>query len=219
MRKGIIVLKQFSIGGCRVKVASVEPLQVPGALDKAMMMLSPQRRDKTMRYRFDSGKWLSAGAGLLLDDMLREHGLREHDMQYIVGDHGKPALAGLPSLHFNISHSGMLVACAVGDKPVGVDVQTIVNVRRSLVDYTMSKEEIAQLDALPGDEQQRLFFTQLWTIKESYTKATGTGIGHEFPAFRIDDDGTIVPLKPLAPAASFKMVEIPGAVTTVAVLS
>ena len=111
------------------------------------------------------------------------------------------------------------MACAVGDKPVGVDVQTIVNVRRSLVDYTMSKEEIAQLDALRSDEQQRLFFTQLWTIKESYTKATGTGLGHEFPSFRIDDDGTIVPLKPLAPAASFKMVEVPGAVTTVAVLS
>lgn len=215
---GIILLKNFSLDGCKVKVASVEPLQAAGALNEAMKLLSPQRREKTMRYRFERGKWLSAGAGLLLDQMLREHGLREHDVQYIVGDHGKPALAGHANVHFNISHSGMLVACAVGDRPVGVDVQTLVEVRRSLVNYTMSAEEIAQLDAIADSKQQQLFFTQLWTIKESYSKATGTGLSHEFPSFSIEPDGNIVPLSMLNPSASFKTVVMPGAVATVAVI-
>lgn len=211
-------MKQFSLEGCRVKVASVEPLQATGALSEAMKLLSPQRCEKTMRYRFDRGKWLSAGAGLLLDDMLQEHGLREHDMQYVVGEHGKPALAGHPNLHFNLSHSGMLVACAMSKRPVGVDVQTLVEVRRSLVNYTMSTEEIAQLDAIADNQDQQLFFTQLWTIKESYSKATGTGLSHEFPSFRIEPNGNIVPITTLTTDVSFKSVMLPGAVATVAVL-
>lgn len=215
---GITLLKHFSLDGCKVKVACVEPLQANGALEDAMKLLSPQRREKTMRYRFERGKWLSAGAGLLLDNMLREHNLCEHDMKYIVGDHGKPALAGYPSLYFNLSHSGLLVACAVGNKPVGVDVQTIVDVRRSLVNFTMSKEEIAQLDSLGSSQEQRLFFTQLWTIKESYAKATGTGLGHEFPSFRIDANGEIVPLSELEFKASFKSVIVDNAVATAAVI-
>lgn len=36
--------------------------------------------------------------------------------------HGKPYLLNYPDVHFNISHSGEYVACAVADSPVGVDI-------------------------------------------------------------------------------------------------
>ncbi len=206
------------MGECHVKVASVEPLGAPGALDNALSMLSHYRRDKTMRYRFDRGKWLSAGAGLLLDNMLREHGLRERDMHYVEGEHGKPALAEHPELHFNLSHSDTLVACAMGNKPVGVDVQHLVKLRQGLVRYTMSDEEIAKLETMGSSQEKSLFFTQLWTLKESYVKATGTGLSHEFPAFDIDPSGLVTPLKPLTPPASFRLFTMDNAVVAVAIL-
>lgn len=217
MIHGIEILRKFTFGGCVVKVANVEALGAPGALDDALCCLSQNRREKTLKYRFEKGKWLSAGAGLLLDNLLQEHGLRERDMEYTQGEHGKPAFVSHPELYFNISHSGTLVACALGDQPVGIDVQTLVNPSPSLVSYTMSKEEIAQLEAL-NDEEKKMLFTQLWTLKECYLKATGQGLSHEFPSFTVGDDGSIAALSNLTPPALFKTIKLPNAVVSAAII-
>ena len=218
MMQGIEILRQFTLHNCMVKIANVEPLGAPGALDDALRQLSRYRREKVAPYRFERGKWLSAGAGLLLDNMLIEHGLRERDMEYASGEHGKPLLLNHPELHFSLSHSGTLVACALGDEPVGVDVQTIVKLRRGLVEYTMSEAEIARLDAMASIDEQELFFTQLWTLKECYAKATGRGLTHEFPSFDVTSDGKVMPLSELSPNAIFKTTKLTGAVASVAII-
>ena len=218
MMQGIEILRQFTLRNCVVKIANVEPLGAPGALDDALRQLSHYRREKVAPYRFERGKWLSAGAGLLLDNMLMEHGLRERDMEYASGEHGKPLLLNHPELHFSLSHSGTLVACALGDEPVGVDVQTIVKLRRGLVEYTMSEAEIARLDAMARIDEQELFFTQLWTLKECYAKATGRGLSHEFPSFDVTSDGEVMPLSELSPNAIFKTIKLTGAVASVAII-
>ena len=216
---GINILKRFAIGNCVVKIASVEPLGAPGALDDALCQLSQYRRDKTLRYRYDKGKMLSAGAGLLLNNMLMERGLRERDMVYVDGEHGKPAFLNHPEIHFNLSHSDTLVACALSDTPVGVDVQHLVKLREGLVRYTMSDEEIAVFEALDNDDAKQLLFTQLWTLKESYAKATGRGLTHEFPSFEITETGEVNPLTTLTPCATFKLIRLPNAVSAVAVIN
>ena len=160
----IEILKHYVLNGCEVMVADVTPLAASGALDDAMRLLSRQRRDKTLRYRFERGKMLSAGAGLLLDNMLAKYGLRERDMRYVEGEHGKPAFEQYPELHFSLSHSGIFVACAIGEVPVGVDVQTIVTARDSLVNYTMSESEKTHLQALEDVAARNAYFTQLWTL-------------------------------------------------------
>ena len=216
MMQGIEILRQFTLRNCVVKIANVEPLGAPGALDDALRQLSHYRREKVAPYRFERGKWLSAG--LLLDNMLMEHGLRERDMEYASGEHGKPLLLNHPELHFSLSHSGTLVACALGDEPVGVDVQTIVELRRGLVEYTMSEAEIARLDAMARIDEQELFFTQLWTLKECYAKATGRGLSHEFPSFDVTSDGEVMPLSELSPNAIFRTTKLTGAVASVAII-
>ena len=218
MKRGIEILKEFTFGRCVVKVANVEALGAPGALDDALCRLSHNRCEKTLKYRFEKGKWLSAGAGLLLDDLLQERGFCERDMEYTQGEHGKPTFVSHPELHFNISHSGTLVACALGDQPVGVDVQTLVNPSPSLVSYTMSKKEIAQLEALNTDEEKKMLFTQLWTLKECYLKATGEGLSHEFPSFSVGDDGSIAALSNLTPPALFKTIKLPNAIVSAAII-
>ena len=136
---GIEIIEQLTLDCSKVMVASVKPLNTSEMIEAVLARLSPSRRDKTMRYRHLKGKALSAGAGLLLDYMLHDYGLRERDMRYEVGEHGKPSLKEHPELHFNLSHSDTLVACALGQCPVGVDVQHIVTLRDGLVRYTMSR--------------------------------------------------------------------------------
>ena len=216
---GIEIIERLNINGCRVLVANVKPLGRNGMLEASLKRLSPYRREKTLRYRFDRGKWLSAGAGLLLDYMLKDYGLCERDMQYIEGEHGKPAFANHPQLHFNLSHSNSLVACAMGDKPVGVDVQHMVKLRQGLVRYTMSTQEIAKLEAMGTIEEKSMFFTQLWTLKESYVKATGRGLTHEFPSFDINEQGEVTALSALSPTATFKLTNLTDAIVSVAIIN
>ena len=214
---GIEILRHFVLDGCEVKVADVAPLAAPGALDEALRLLSWHRRDKTLRYRYGRGKMLSAGAGLLLDDMLRSCDLRERDMRYVDGEHGKPAFEQYPDLHFSLSHSGTLVACALGDVPLGVDVQTIVTARDSLINYVMSESEKTKLQSLTDPAARNTYFTQLWTLKESYAKATGTGLTHDFPSFEVID-GEVTTLSPLNPPARFHTFALDGAHVAVAML-
>ncbi len=199
---GIEILKHFILDSCEVKVADVTPLAAEGAIEDALALLSGYRRDKALSYRYERGKMLSAGAGLLLDNMLQSRGLREREMRYVVGEHGKPAFEQHLELHFSLSHSGTVVACAIGDVPLGVDVQTIVTARDSLVNYTMDAAEKAKLYALTDTDSRNAYFTQLWTLKESYAKATGTGLTHDFPSLEITD-GEVTALKPLTPPARF----------------
>ena len=197
---GIEILRHYILDGCQVNVADVAPLAAPGALDDALSRLSHYRRDKTLRYRFERGKMLSAGAGLLLDDMLMGRGLRERDMRYVEGEHGKPSLEQYPHLHFSLSHSGTLVVA-----------------RESLVNYTLSDDEKAMLRALDGPDAQNAYFTQLWTLKECYAKATGTGLTHDFPSFAVVD-GQVRALSPLSPPARFFVFSVDGARGAVAML-
>ena len=94
---------------------------------------------------------------------------------------GKPYLKGQNQIHFNISHSGEMVVCAVHDKPVGVDVQKITEYRPKVAQYIFDKEEQAQLDAIKDKDRM---FTSLWSQKESKIKLLGCGVsGHKGKSF------------------------------------
>lgn len=207
-------LKQWSAQGCDIIVADVTPLASPEALEHALEILSPSRRNKTLAYKNQRSRMLSAGVGLLLDMMLQPLGLRERDMTYIEGEHGKPALAQYPGIHFNLSHSGTLVACGVGNAPLGVDVQCFVTPKDSLMRLTLNDLELAQINGLSDPEAKKRHFTTLWTLKESYVKATGRGLTRTFPSFNPQG----IPAAKLNPPAVFSTVELDDAVVSAAIL-
>ena len=76
---------------------------------------------------------------------------------------GKPYAVGL-GLHFNISHSGDLLCCALCSSPIGIDIEQRREVRPDL-----SRKLCAE-----GDPTEDLL--ALWTAKEAYFKWLGTGI-------------------------------------------
>ena len=167
---------------CRVMVRDVAWLADEDAFQRHLPFVSTERRQKALRFKFPMGRALSLGAALLLDEMLQAYGLRELEQQYIIGEHGKPSLASHPELHFSLSHSGHYVACALGSSELGVDIQHQVKVNEGVVRRVCSEAEIEWLDA--QDEAGRAVgFLRLWSLKESWFKAVGTGLTDDYPYF------------------------------------
>ena len=175
--------QQFTITpSCRVMVRDVAWLADEDAFARHLPFVSAERRQKALRFKFPMGRALSLGAALLLDEMLQAYGLRELEQQYIIGEHGKPLLASHPELHFSLSHSGHYVACALGSSELGVDIQHQVKVNEGVVRRVCSEAEIEWLDA--QDEAGRAVgFLRLWSLKESWFKAVGTGLTDDYPYF------------------------------------
>lgn len=88
-------------------------------------------------------------------------------------EYGKPYLSDYLNIHFNISHSGKYVVCAVSDKPVGIDIQEIGEYNFDIANRVCNEKELKQIEN-SGDKASE--FTKLWTQKEAVLKMFGTGI-------------------------------------------
>ncbi len=89
------------------------------------------------------------------------------------GLQGKPQVAGI---EFNLSHSGDVVAYAMSDRPIGIDIERIRSMDLSgIVERFFAPSEFAAWQQLPPSEQEAAFF-RTWTVKEAYLKAIGTGL-------------------------------------------
>ena len=94
---------------------------------------------------------------------------------------GKPFWEGI---HFNLSHSGPWVVLAVGDSPVGVDVEAF---RQSRNGTAVAKRRFTpEEQAFVGSDQER--FLRIWTAKESLVKRTGEGLRRPLNSFSVLDD-------------------------------
>jgi 4'-phosphopantetheinyl transferase len=101
--------------------------------------------------------------------------------RFRTGQYGRPEIdhGGLPPpLRFNVSHAPGLVACAVTrSADIGIDVEDTE--RRcdaeEIVQRYFAPQEWAAFSALPMAQRRRRFF-ELWTLKESYLKASGEGL-------------------------------------------
>ncbi|NUK01356.1 4'-phosphopantetheinyl transferase family protein [Streptomyces lunaelactis] len=96
------------------------------------------------------------------------------------GPHGRPVLLGDQStLHFSLSHCAGLSLFAVAGSPVGVDVEQLPD--REPMDKCIARlhpMERAELTRVPYAERP-MRFCRLWTRKEAYLKALGTGLNRE----------------------------------------
>lgn len=91
---------------------------------------------------------------------------------------GKPFLPESPELSFNMSHSGDILAIAMGGKcQLGIDVECYKarNTWEGLVKKCFATEEADYWYSLDTSERSRAFY-QFWVIKEAFVKAVGKGI-------------------------------------------
>ena len=151
------------------------------------------RRDK-LHFEHDRRQFLVTRALQRL--VLSEYAsaVAPRDWRFAAGERGKPALTAefaAHGLHFNLAHTPGLVAFAVSKLPgLGVDAE---NSRTRTAPLHLAKRyftdaEVRALDALPPDERPARFFA-LWTLKESWLKATGQGLaaGLGNASFELDE--------------------------------
>ena len=141
--------------------------------DAALPLLSDQRREQALKFKYELGRKTCAMAYLLLCEGLeKEYGLTERPI-FEFGEHGKPTIVGHQDIYFNLSHCREAVICAVSDKPVGIDIECIREFKDSLVHYTMNDQEVQQIEQAARPNME---FIRLWTMKEAKLKLIGSGI-------------------------------------------
>ena len=163
----------------------VTQLEEEKLYEEKFRSLSPYRRQKIQILKHHKDKCRSLGAGIVLDYALQQYGLRERQMDYAIGQWGKPFFKEYPQLHFSLSHSGDYAICSIGKTPVGNDIEGIKSGHLKVADrFYTPKEREWMYEAVTGPEIEKRMF-RIWTVKESFLKATGRGMSFSLLDFSV----------------------------------
>ncbi len=166
----------------KVYIADTSALRDGEVFSRCLTLVSGERINKINRYAKHDDKIRSLAAGLLLEKAFDNIGISGREIR--IGDNGKPYLAN-GAVFFNLSHSGERAMCSVSDMEVGCDVQKIGEANLKIADRFFSPSECKMLNAA-GDESEKIkMFYRLWTLKESYVKAVGTGLKTPLGSFSV----------------------------------
>jgi 4'-phosphopantetheinyl transferase len=150
-----------------------------------MGMVSDNKRSRLGKFRKREDARRTLVGDLLIRAVIMEQlELRNRDIAFETNEFGKPVLTHHAYFHFNVSHSGDWVVCAVDAHPVGIDVEQVNPISLSVADRVLTPGERQELNRLP--EQTRLGgFFDFWTLKESYVKAVGRGLNQPLQSFSV----------------------------------
>lgn len=141
------------------------------------------------------------------DVLSRYHDVPPEAWEFERSSLGKPEVVGPvnPPLRFNLAHSGRLIVCAVSEwgqdrvqssaeGTIGVDVELVRDrpSMRSLARRFFAHDEVTWLEAQPPDQQRDAFY-RIWTLKEAYLKAIGTGLSRPLKSFSVECEGHPTP--------------------------
>lgn len=111
----------------------------------------------------------------LLDEKLEEiFNVKNARENYCSSLNGKPYLKN-SSINFNISHCNNIVVVIISNKNVGIDIEDIKEFKKSIIRKVLTNNEL--IDLLSANNKKEYFF-KLWTLKESFLKAIGTGLSY-----------------------------------------
>lgn len=146
--------------------------------------LPPSRQEKLLRYRFSKDRWLCAAAYmLLLYGLQKEYGISENGIVMECAESGKPYLSSHSHIYFSFSHCDVGVACGISTFPIGVDVESMQEIDNYVVKRVLSVNE---QNILTQSVNPMLTFTAIWTLKESWVKATGCGLSYSLIDVRVN---------------------------------
>ena len=180
-------------------VTTTDALADEKLYEKAYSLIPEYRKAKADKMKMRENKLQTVTAGLLLnyavgkwsiktgkkdykkDEILYETvdtiSVIEANNQYFdyeiaYNSQGKPYFLSNCEIFFNISHSSNYVACVIGDRPVGIDIEKTREGRQNLAKRFFDISEAEWIKECDSDER----FFRIWTLKEAYGKATGQGV-------------------------------------------
>lgn len=139
-----------------------------------------------MRFRHDDDRLRSIVGSLLIRMQLAQQLQCEPtDLKFHVNKFGKPELIN-QRLHFNISHTGQCVICAISDQPVGIDIE-----QKQYRDFSLFQSVWTEREKKNFKVDKIEDFYYLWTAKESYVKWLGTGLATDINTVDINDNALV----------------------------
>lgn len=134
-----------------------------------------------LRHRFVAGR---ARLRALLGGQL---GLDPRTLAFVQNEFGKPRLAGHPSLHFSLSHSGDQAVLAVSEqREIGIDIERVRPLDHlDLARRYFHPNEVSAIESVRPPDEQLLAFFRIWTLKEAVVKAIGRGLSIPLDTFDV----------------------------------
>lgn len=154
-----------------------------GNFNKLIDFMSDNKKKRVNRfYHFSDSLRMVFSDLLIRMIIIKKFSIDNEDIEFLLNDYGKPHLKGFDDFHFNISHSGEWIACAIDEKEVGIDIEKINHIELDIAKRFFTKNEY--IDLINKPEQNRIdYFYDLWTLKESYIKARGMGLSIPLNSF------------------------------------
>ena len=149
-----------------------------------------QSRASKFRFEIHKNKYIIR-TGILRILLSNYRMCQPNEIEFKIGEFGKPKLTN-SDLAFNLSHSKnkAIIAIAI-NLQLGIDIEYIDEKikAKEIAGNFFSNEEIKQLCALEDVKLADGFFN-IWTKKEAFIKAIGTGLTYPLDAFDVSLDNS-----------------------------
>lgn len=145
------------------------------AEDATVLSADEMQRADSFRFEIDRVRWI-AGRVALRGILADATGLQPRDVPIVTNRFDKPLLAPpVDGIHFNLSHCRDLALIAIGvDGPLGIDIEPLDRAAE-LAGCECGFCHPLEIEALPQGNARLEALLDLWTAKEAYLKALGTG--------------------------------------------
>lgn len=160
--------------------------------DNLVKYLPMERQVKYNRYKMENDKKRCVISALLLKYILFREYCIHNVGDWVFTEYGKPGLKNYPDIHFNISHSGELVAVSVGAWNHGIDIEHNKDVK-DILEMILSRKEKKRNQKLKLSELND-YLISTWNLKEAYVKMIGKGLCKSFTEIEIEKMGKNISL-------------------------
>ena len=136
---------------------------------KLLSFVSSEKQQRVQNIKFPINRKLTLYSEMLVRVLVcNMFEVKNNQLSFITNEYGKPQLAGFPNFHFNISHTRNAMVVAIGEKPVGVDVEQVKKADLNIAPRFFTEQENTFILDKVSNQDKR--FYEIWTIKEAYIK-------------------------------------------------
>lgn len=188
---------------------SIHPIRVwhatsssalPGPIEhRCSSWLDESERERAERFRMATSRNQNIVGRGMARRLLSSNTVDPRAIRFDVEPHGKPFVIEpvVAKRPFNVAHTDGLVLCGVGSNGhhlVGVDVERLG--RRTdpeLANRYFSQPEVEYLRQFRDVRERHDIFLRIWTLKESFIKAIGTGLRTPLSDFAFEEIDSLSP--------------------------
>lgn len=155
-----------------------------------LIKFSTDFQEKIKKYRrWEDAQLSLMGRSMLFRGIQENYNLDYSNKEISYTKFNKPYFHN-DSIHFNISHSGNIVICAITKKgEIGIDIEKISTIEINDFESQFSQNE---WDKIMNSINTSETFFEYWAQKEAVIKSHGHGLTIPLKSFEISENETII---------------------------